>query len=123
VGRRAAALVYILTQPVEAEGREDMQTRLVAGLFDLAGVEVEDLSPYAWIGARWVDEIPGAYEPQPVRSVDLRFPHVDAVQARARAQATAIERVLAMGGLTDEQVQGFRAIGTLLYPFVIQRDS
>ena len=69
-----------------------------------------------------VDEIPAAYEPRPQRSVDLRFPHVDAVQARARAQASAIERVLAMGGLTDEQVEGLRAIGTLLYPYVVLRD-
>lgn len=113
------ALVYILTQDIRAEAREDMQTKLMQGLFDQAGVEVADPSAYAWIGERWVDEIPGAAEPLPVRSPDLRFPHVDAVQARARAQATAIERVLAMGGLSDEQVTALRAVGTLLYPFVI----
>ncbi len=99
-----------------------MQTKLLAALLDQAGVELEDASGYAWIGERWVDEIPGAYDPLPQRSVDLRFPHVDAVQARARAQSAAIERVLAMGGLTDEQVEGLRAVGTLLYPYVIQRD-
>ena len=117
------ALVYVLTQPVEAESREDMQTKLLRGLFDQAGIEIDDPSAYAWISERWVDEIPRVADPLPVRSVDLRFPHVDVVQARARAQATAIERVLAMGGLTDEQVKGLRAIGTLIYPFVIQRDS
>lgn len=117
------ALVYILQQPLRAEGRADMQTKLVAALFEQAGVEVEDLSPYAWIGERWVEEVPDAAKPLRMGDPDLHFPHVDAVQARARAQAAAIERVLATGGLTDEQVQGFRDVGTLIYPFVLQKDS
>ena len=46
------------------------------------------------------------------------FPHVDVVQQRARAQVAAIDRVLAMGGLTDAQKEGLRALNTLLYPYV-----
>lgn len=113
------ALVYVLSFPVQASDAADMEKKLLGQLFAQAGVAMEDLEPYAWIGREWVDAIPGVTNPQRETSIDLVFPHVDQVQLRARAQAAAIERVLAMGGLTDTQEASLRSVQSLLYPFVL----
>ena len=113
------ALVYVLSYPVQATGADDMEQRLVTQLFRHAAEQVEDLEPYAWIGREWVDAIPGAATPQAQTSIDLTFPHVDQVQMRARAQANAIERVLAMNLLSEDHQARLRALQTLLYPFVL----
>ena len=95
-----------------------LEKKAVATLFEHAGLEIEDREPYAWIGREWIEAIPGAAEPISERSVDLMFPHVDLIQTRARAQVAAIDRVLAMGGLTNAQKASLRALNTLLHPYV-----
>lgn len=115
------ALVYVLAVPVEATDREDMETKLVTQLLETAGVEVEDVSKLDWVGRQWVDEIPGVLTPMTSRDPDLIFPHVSVVQARARAEAAAIERILAMGGYSDDDVERLKGVGMLLYPFVLEK--
>jgi hypothetical protein len=111
-------LVYVLAQPVRSPTREAMETKLIESMLAHAGIEEPDVAPYAWIGRQWVDDIPGVTTPISESSKDLVFPHVDAVQAKARAQVAAAERLLAMGNLTAEQADAIRSMQTLLYPYV-----
>jgi hypothetical protein len=111
-------LVYVLVQPITAKDRADMETKLLESILERAGVEEPDLAAYAWVAREWVDDIPGVLEPMPSNSIDLRLPHVDKMQQKARAQVAAIERILAMGNLTPEQAESLRSMTTLLYPYV-----
>jgi hypothetical protein len=52
--------------------------------------------------------------------VDFVFPTVERVQAQARAELRAIERLLATGSLTDAQAQTLRETTTVFYPQLVR---
>lgn len=109
-------LVYVMRQPVMAATREALETQLLAGLMGLAAATEPEGAPHAWIARAWLDGLPGALQPRGGRDVELMFPHVDAVQAAARAQLSAMEKLLALGELTAEQAAALRASTAVLQP-------
>jgi hypothetical protein len=113
------ALDYVHRFPVETRGRADMETKLLEQLFEHAGVEVENLTPYAWVAREWVDEMPGVLTPIARLSQELAFPHVDAIQQHAQAQVRAVARILGMGRLEAENAEKVRALTWLLDPYVL----
>ena len=91
----SAALVHNgVRSPVDANDRAELERALVTTLLSLAGIEDEDPAPYAWIGRRWLDEIPEVLVPHHPWEVDVVFTPVDALQAQARAQVRAIEGIV-----------------------------
>ena len=69
---------------VPAANEEALATSLVTQLFSMAGVELEDLSPFLWVGERWVADLPRALlVPTGGRSENLVFPRLDAIAERA----------------------------------------
>ena len=113
----SAALVHnALRSPVDANDRAELERALVASLFSLAGLEDEDPAPYAWIGKRWVDEIPEVLEPRYPWQLDVVFTHVDALQAQARAQVRAIEGIVGTGLLDDAEAEALLRVEILLRP-------
>ena len=115
-------LTYVLSFPVEAKSREEMATKLVNQLLTTAAVESkeEEVLRYEWIGRQWVEDLGGLLEPVSLTDANFRFPHVDVVQARARAQVAATERMLAVGSLAPEQAERLRQATSLFYPYVVR---
>lgn len=113
-------LVYVMRQPVMAGTREALESQLLTGLMGLAGATEPEGSPHAWIVRAWLDALPGALQPWGARDTDVMFPHVDAVQAAARAQLSAMEKLLALGELTAEQAQALRDTTAVLQPQLLK---
>jgi len=115
-------LVYIMRQPVMSGTRESLETQLLTGLTGLAGATEPEGAPHAWIARAWLDALPGALQPRGARDPDVMFPHVDAVQAAARAQLSAMEKLLALGELTDLQAKSLRDTTAVLQPQLLKNE-
>ena len=118
----SAALVHNgIRSPVDANDRKELEAALITTLFSLAGLEDADPAPYAWIGRRWLDELPEVLVPHYPWEVDVVFTHVDALQAQARAQVRAIEGIVGMVLLDDAQAERLLRVEVVLRPR-IRRD-
>jgi hypothetical protein len=105
-----------LRVPADANDREGLERALLETLFSLAGLDEVDLSPFAWVAKRWVDEIPGVLTPRLPWHEDVAFEPIESAQAKARAQLRAIERILGTGRLDDDEVEALRRVDNLLRP-------
>ncbi|MHC5011393.1 MAG: hypothetical protein ACYTG6_10640 [Planctomycetota bacterium] len=113
------ALAYQMRNPVTATDRETLETNLLGALLGLGGIELEEPSDYAWIASRWLDEAPAGLQPVGGRSVEMIFPHVDQIQAQARAQVAAMERIIGMGALSEAQAAALRESTMVLMPQLV----
>ena len=111
------AWVFALRRPLPYADRAAMEAGLIASLFGLAEIEVEDVAPFAWVTRSWVDEVPGAFEPRTGLSPDIVFPHVDTLLSLARAEVHAIERLTGTGLLTAEQKTALLGVTWVLQPY------
>jgi hypothetical protein len=114
------ALVYIMRDFVTGKTREELEGNLIPALFAAAGVTDVPAENYAWVARQWVEEVPGASEPRAITTGDRAFPHVDQLQTAARAEVAAVERIVGMGGLEEENAKKLLAVSTILLPQVIE---
>jgi hypothetical protein len=110
---------HTLRDDVTATTREELETNLLKSVFNYAGFDVPDLEAWRWVAHDWVAAIPGALTAVPPKSADALFPRVDVVQAAARAEVEAIERILARGSWSPDQVAGLRGIQGLIQPQLV----
>jgi hypothetical protein len=101
---------------VHAPTKERLEQGLVIALFNVAGVEVEDLGPYEWIGREWLAAIPEVLQPRPWYDPDAHFPKVEVARRWLAQQVEAIHRVLGVGLLTEEQARSMCEITRLICP-------
>ncbi len=114
------ALVYIFWQPVGARTRQALEENLLKTLFQTAGLSGADRSASAWVVSRWVDEIPFCLEAVADHSLDFICPRVDQIQAGARAQLRAMERIASSGQLTPEEAESLRKVTLVLSPRLLK---
>ena len=108
------ALVYTMIRPVVSTSASELESMVIAELFRNAGIKGLETAQYAWIAKQWLVEAQGATTPMPATSKEVRFPHVNLLQERARAQVAATERLIATNSLTPEQVKSLRDAGMLV---------
>lgn len=114
------ALVYIAMAPVESVSADDLAAQLVPKLLRAAGIKDVDPAPLLSVGQRWLDDVPGGRDAHPARDPELMFPSSTLMQAWARAEVAAIQRIAESGRLTPEQVKAVRRVRTLLMPYVVK---
>lgn len=112
------ALVYVMRQPIGGVDPDDLALNLLKALFEHAGLSEDDLPTYAFVTGPWLDGVPNVRTPVSRRSEDIIFPHVNRMQAQARAQVRAMERILGTGRLDEQQAAGLRSVTWVLQPFV-----
>ncbi len=113
-------LVYVMRVPVHAKDRDALEKLLVKQLFESAGLAETDPAPYDWVGRRWLDALPASLQKLPLRSPDVLFPHVDRVQAAARAELAAVEAILALRQLPAEKAKELLNLTTVLTPQLVE---
>lgn len=110
------ALVY--AQRVPALGTQPAEAHVAALRFLLApmGLNPEQRGAYTDAAARWLDDTPWRQRTLAGGDPDLAFPLLSDLQAFARAQLTAMQRILDQGLPTPEQATRLRASLTLVMP-------
>ncbi len=113
-------LVYVMRVPVHEKDRGALENVLIPNLFQVAGVKDVDPAGFAWAARRWLDDLPWALEKLPLRSPDVLFPHVDRVQAAARAELAVIEAILALRQIPADKAELLLELTTVLTPQVVE---
>jgi hypothetical protein len=113
------ALVYMSRIPQGAKTRQELEARIIERIFKMSGIEGVDGVPFEWVARLWIDDLPTALQPVKPGSMDLIFPHVDTIQAAARAEVAAITRITGMGQLQPEQEKALRGMTTVIIPQLI----
>jgi hypothetical protein len=115
------ALVYAMRQPVTGMDRDTVEKEMLQSLRTSMGWPEETAAQYAYLMTEWCDALPKAMEPKARTHPDVTFPHIDDIQAAARAQLAITEKLLALGELEDAQADALRANTTVLQPQLIKQ--
>ncbi|MHC5021283.1 MAG: hypothetical protein ACYTGX_14455, partial [Planctomycetota bacterium] len=114
------ALVYAMRQPVTATDRPGLEQQMLESLGTSLAWTPEAAAPYAYLVTEWCDALPKAMEAKPRTHPDVTFPHIDDIQAAARAQLAITQKLLALGELAQAQADALRANTTVLQPQLIK---
>jgi RNA polymerase sigma-70 factor (ECF subfamily) len=117
------ALMYSSRVLVTAATRVDLESKLAARALAAAGLPSTQAARHEFISTAWLDALPPEHlEPLDRRDLNVRFPHVSAIQAAARAQIAAVETLLALGDLTETQAAQVRENKSLSYPVLLKTE-
>jgi RNA polymerase sigma-70 factor (ECF subfamily) len=114
------ALVYMMHSDAGMPSAEALPAKVLASLLGSTGLKVEEQAAFLDIAARWIQDAPLGTTPVQQRDPDVMFPRVEVMQAFARAQVTATQRILDTGRLTAEQAAKLRKTAVVVTPYVVK---